>query len=243
MPTPSVVSPSSKAPALRWRWLLPAVLLVGVFHFLPFGSPALDRAFFDTASRHPFRAPPLPDNSALVLVDDPTMALLGREPYLQRWPFPRPYFAALIAALDRAGAERIVVDFTFLEHAESADQDALLAAVAAGSPKVVLARTAGQAPVFWDAAFVAAHGALFPSSRTGLVDFPADEDGVARAYEVRDSLAAAASGRPTAAPGGFLRWHGGLKQIEARGVPVLAALCIVIWSSGTSSGRRWLGSA
>jgi len=218
-----VVSTSSKAQAVRWRWLVPAVVLVGVFHFLSFGSPALDRAFFDAASRHPLRQPALPDNSALVLVDDSTMTLLGREPYSQRWPFPRPYFAALLAALDRAGAERIVVDFTFLEQSESADQDALLAAVTAGSTKIVLARTARQPPVFWDPAFLQAHPKLFPEPRTGLVDFPVDEDGVARAYEVGDSLAAAGYGKPTTITGGLLRWQGGLKQIEARGVPVVPA--------------------
>jgi len=218
-----VASSSRNSRALRWRWLLPVAALIAAFHFLSFGSPALDRAFFDTASRHPFRAPPLPGNSALVLVNDDTMKLLGREPYSQRWPFPRTYFAALLAALDRAGAERIVVDFTFLEQAESADQDALLAAVASGSPKVVLARTKTQAPVFWPATFVHEHAALFPQARTGLVDFPADEDGVARAYDVPGSLAAGAYAKPVTTTGGLLRWHGGLKQIEALGVPVVSA--------------------
>ena len=193
------------------------------FHFLPFGSPALDRAFFDTASRHPYRPPPLPANSAFVMVDDATLKLLGREPYSQRWPLPRAYFAGLLAALDRAGSERIVVDVTFLEHAESADQDALLAAVASGSPKVILARTKELPPAFWGDDFRRQHAALFAGPRTGLVEFPADEDGVARAYEVPDSLAAAALGHPTENAGGLLRWHGGLKEVEALGVPVVPA--------------------
>lgn len=201
---------------------MPAAGLLLAFHFSPFGI-ALDRAFFDAASRHPLRTPPLPEKSAFVLVDDGTMAVLGREPYVQRWPFPRAYFAALLAALDRAGAERIVVDLTFLEQAESADQDALLAAVAAGSPRVVLARTAALPPVFWDESFVREHAALFARPRTGLVEFPADEDGVARRYLATDSLAAAALSRPATTADGLVRWQGTLKQVEARGVPVIPA--------------------
>jgi len=88
---------------------------------------------------------------------------------------------------------------------------------------VVLARTKTRPPVFWTEAFVREHAALFPQPRTGLVEFPADEDGVARAYETAGSLAAAAAPSPVATSGGLLRWHGGLKQIEARGVPVLPA--------------------
>ena len=213
---------SRKSPALRWRWLVPVAALVAAFHFSPFGA-ALDRTFFDASSRHPLKAPPLPENSAFVLVNDDTMAVLGREPYTQRWPFPRAYFAALLAALDRAGAERIVVDLTFFEQAESADQDALLAAVAAGSPRVVLARTAQLPPVFWDAAFVHEHAQLFPRPRTGLVEFPADEDGVARSYVAAGSLAVAALPRSVPVAGGLVRWLGTLKQIEARGIPVVPA--------------------
>jgi adenylate cyclase len=211
-----------KDPSLRWRWLLPAAVLVVVFHFSSFGGKALDYAFLDASSRQASRHAPVPGNSALVLVNDDTMRWLGQDPYNQRWPFARSYFAALLAALDRAGAERIVVDFTFLESSDAAD-DALLAAVASGSPKVVLARTKKQPPVFWNDAFVQAHASLFSVPRTGLVDFPSDEDGVARVYDAADSLAAAALiGKPVS-PGGLLRWHGGLKQIEALGVPVVAA--------------------
>ena len=215
----------------RWRWLLPAAGLVAAFHFLPYGGPALDHALFDAASRHPLRAPPLPDNSALVLVNDGTMALLGRLPYSQRWPYPRAYFAGLLAALDRAGAERIVVDFTFLENSGSEEEDALLAAVAAVLPKVVLASRTGarpggpgeQGPVFWNAEFRRAHTSYFQASRSGLTDFPIDEDNVARTYVVPGSLAARAYGRAVTTRGGLLRWHGGLAALEARGVPVVPA--------------------
>lgn len=222
------LSPSaSNRPLLRRAWLLPAAGLVLVFHFSPFGA-ALDRAWFDAVSRRPWRAPPLPPDSALVLVDRQTMDVLGREPYAMRWPFPRAAFAALIAALDRAGAERIVVDFTFLDQSESAEQDLLLAATAAAARQTVLGRTAQQGPVFWDDNFLRAHPGFFAQSRAGNTEFLPDRDGVARAYPARGSLAAAALASPPDDPGGLLRWHGGLKQIEARGVPLIPAAHFIL---------------
>lgn len=215
-------------PASRWSWLLPASVLLLAFHLSPVGT-ALDRAFFDAASRRPLRTPPLPaQKSALVLVNDDTLAILGRDPHAQRWPLSRNYFAALVAGLDRAGAERIVVDFTFFDVSHDAMHDALLAGVAAGSPRVVLARTARQPPVFWDAGYVRAHPAFFQRPRTGLVEFPADVDGVARFYPAANSLAAAAAGEADFGPDGLIRWHGTLKQIESRGVPVVPAAHFII---------------
>ena len=137
-----------------------------------------------------------------------------------RWPFPRTIFAQLIAALHSAGAAHIVVDVTFFEETES---DALLAAVATSVPEVTLARTAARPPVFWSEEFVAAHRGFFSQARSGLVEFPADGDGVARTYVVAGSLAAVALDRPTAETGGLLRWHGGLEQVRNRGLPVLSA--------------------
>jgi len=213
--------------SLRWRWLPPVVLILVGFHFSPFGA-ALDRAFFDAASRQPLRAPVVPAHSALVLVDEASMDRLGREPYAMRWPFPRATFAALIVALERAGAERIVMDFTFFDQSESAEQDLLLAATAAAVPGTVLGRTARQGPVFWDEAFVREHAALFRTPRTGAVEFLPDSDGIARRYPMPGSLAAAAFNPPATESGGLLRWHGGLKQIEAAGVPVVPAAHFVI---------------
>src|SRR6187549_573171 len=194
------------APSLRWRWLLPVALLVVAFHFTPFDT-ALNRGFFDAASRHPFRAPSMPENSALVLVDDRTMDAMSAQGV--RWPFPRIVFAQLIAALQLAGAEKVVVDFTFFEESD-AMHDQLLAAVAAASPAVVLARTAERPPVFWDTEFVAAQPAFFTRPRTGFVEFPADSDGVARSYALPGSLVAFSAS--PAAPGGLLRWYGGLHK-------------------------------
>ncbi|AOS44097.1 Adenylate cyclase 1 [Lacunisphaera limnophila] len=211
--------PAHTDASLRWRWLLPVAVLVAAFHLSPFG-PALDRAFFDGAARHPLRPPPLPDNSALVLVDEATMAAMSDLGV--RWPFPRLIFAQLIATLQLAGAEKVVVDFTFFEESD-AMQDQVLAGVAAAAPSVVLARTADRPPIFWPEEFVAAQPDLFRIPRTGLVEFPADPDGVARRYLPPGSLAAAALDRPALPPGGLVRWHGGLAEISARGVRVLSA--------------------
>jgi class 3 adenylate cyclase/CHASE2 domain-containing sensor protein len=218
---------ASHRPLFRRAWLLPVAALALAFHFSPFGA-ALDRALLDAASRHPLRRSPIPAGSALVLVDRQTMDVLGREPYAMRWPFPRAAFAALIAALDRAGAERIVVDFTFFDQSESAEQDLLLAATAAAARQTVLGRTGPQGPVFWDDTFRRSHAEFFHQPRTGGTEFHPDGDGVARAYPARGSLAAAAFASPPHNPGGLLRWHGGLKQIEARGVPLIPAAHFIV---------------
>ena len=211
---------SRNSRGIRWRWLLPVAALVAVFHFSPV-SRALDWAFFDTASRHPLWPPPLPANSALVLVDNTTLEELSAKGI--RWPFPRGVFAQLIVALQKAGAARVLVDFTFFEESDSPADDALLAAVAAAAPSVVLARTKDRAPVFWDKAFVTAHPQFFTKPRTGLVDFGGMNDTVARVYEVPGSLAAAAFDPPATVNGGLLRWHGRLVQIQLKGVQVLSA--------------------
>jgi adenylate cyclase len=189
--------------------------------FSPFGG-ALDQAFFDAAARHPFRPPPVPPNSAIVLVDEATMAgLRGRG---VRWPFPRIVFANLIAGLHVAGAEKIVVDFTFFDESSNDMEDLILASVAAAAPGVVLARTAELPPVFWTDDFIAGHPQFFAHSRTGRVEFPADPDGVARHYVPAGSLAGAATGRGDLPKQGLLRWHGGLQQIADKGVPILSAI-------------------
>lgn len=185
----------------------------------------LDRAFFDAAARHPaaFHREPVPPDSALVLIDDRTMDLVGREPLAMRWPFPRSAFAGLIAALDRSGAKRIVMDFTFFDQGERAEFDQVLAGTAAAVPAVVLGRTDRQAPVFWGADFQQAHPAYFTAPRMGNVDLRPDADGICRSYTVAGSLAALATGSAGAAPPGRVRWHGGLEDLRAQGVPVLSA--------------------
>lgn len=213
-----------------------AVLLLG-FYFSPAG-PALDRAFFDHASRSPLRAPPLPDNSALVLVDEQTMAAMGAQGV--RWPYPRRVFAQLFLALHQAGAKRIVADFTFFEESDAVD-DQLLANVSAAVPSVVLARTAERPPVVWGADFVKAHASYFPTPRTGLVEFQPDDDGIARAYPLPGSLVAAALDAPPPEPGGLLRWLGGLEQIRTLDVPVLSAAPFI--AAGEPGLRQLLAAA
>ena len=194
--------------------------LVALFHWSPV-SRALDWAFFDAASRHPLREAPIPKNSAIVLIDERTMKAMSELGL--RWPFPRTIFAQLIVALQQAGAERVLTDFTFFEESEPLD-DATLASVAAASPSVILARTKERPPAFWNSKFVAAHPAFFAKPRTGLVEFPADPDGVARTYATDGSLAAAAFDPPvTAPPGRVVRWHGPLDKLAAKGVAVLSA--------------------
>ncbi len=156
------------------------------------------------------------------------MDILGREPYAMRWPFPRAAFAALIVGLERAGATRIVLDFTFFDHSESAEQDLLLAATAAAVPATVLGRTTRQGPVFWDDTFRREHAAYFTKPRSGAVEFQPDSDGIARTYTVRGSLAAAAVNPPPAISGGLLRWYGGLEQIKTQGVPVVPAAHFIV---------------
>jgi len=193
------------------------------FHFTPFDT-ALNRAFFDASSRHPFRAPPLPDNSALVLVDDSSLHAL--HDLGLRWPMPRAAFAGVVAALERAGAERVVVDSTFLVESDSLEQDLMLAGVAAAAP-AVLGRMADRSPVFWPDDYVKQHAAFFARPRAGNVDLTADSDGVARRYVAKDSLAAAALPAPPADEGGLLRWHGGLERLQALHVPVVSAAVFI----------------
>jgi adenylate cyclase len=212
---------------LHWRWLLPVAALIAVFHYVP-GGATLDRAFLDFSSRHPLQNAPPPDGSAIVVVDDNTLKALGQEAYGMRWPFPRSAFAGLVAALDRAGASRIVLDFTFFEKSDD-EQDLLLAATAAVVPSVVLADTVKQSPVFWDTAFCAQHPAYFSTARVGHADLNADPDGVVRHYRALHSLAAVSFSPPATSPGGILHWYGGLDQLKAGGaVPVLSATRFIV---------------
>jgi adenylate cyclase len=205
---------------IRWRWLLPVALLVVLFHLSPLGS-ALDWAFFDAASRHPLRQPPLPGNSALVFVDEKTMEAMSAQGV--RWPFPRAIFAQLLVALQQAGAEKVLVDFTFFEESDAPAEDLLLASLSAAAPSVVLARTREKAPIFWNEKFIADHRAFFPKPRTGLTNLEGSRDSIARRYAVPGSLAGAAFDPPASVPGGLLRWHGGLAELAGKDVPVLSA--------------------
>ncbi|MDB6094230.1 MAG: adenylate/guanylate cyclase with Chase sensor [Verrucomicrobia bacterium] len=222
-PNPRVLKVSRPTLVRRWRWLVPVALLVLGFHFSPLG-PALNHAFFDGVSRHPFHAKPPPPGSALVMMDDDMMKELSDKGFGFTWPPPRTTFAALIVGLQRAGASHIVMDFTFIDHSAAAEQDAFLGNLSAIMPEVVLARTTKQWPAFWDETFVKEHPAFFQIPRTGVATMDAQSDGVIRHYTAEASLAAAAL-PPSDSSGGLLRWHGGLEQIRANGsrVPVVSA--------------------
>lgn len=215
-------SPATKTLGHRWRWLVPALILVAGFHLLPFGAKALDHALLDSASRHPLRQLKIPEGSALVLVDETTLASLGHDLHM-RWPFPRVAFAGLIAALNRSGASRIVVDVNFFEESEDRSQDEILAAMAAAAPGTVLGAGVDRGPIFWPAEYRAAHATFFRQPRTALTDYHPDSDGVMRSYPAHGSLGAAGFDHELASPGGLLRWQGSLNEIQARGVSVLPA--------------------
>jgi adenylate cyclase len=217
--------PARKSSSLRWRWLLPVLALVAVFHWSPV-SKTLDWAFFDAASRHPLHSPSIPPNSAIVLIDENTMKAMSNLGV--RWPFPRSIFAQLVVALQQAGAERVLVDFTFFEESESPVDDALLAAVAAASPSVILACTQERPPVFWNKDFIAAHPAFFKKPRTAFVEFPSDPDGVARNYQIQGSLAAAAFQSPVTGGAGLVRWQTSFAKLKGKGMEALSAAPFIV---------------
>ena len=92
---------SGPTSSLRWRWLVPVIAAVGLFYLTPIRS-ALDRAFFDAASRQPLRSIPPPDGAAIVLIDNRALDTLSQRGFGVTWPPPRAIFAALIAGLQRA---------------------------------------------------------------------------------------------------------------------------------------------
>jgi len=218
-----VPKPRTTKPFSRYAWLLSAATLTLLFSLSPLGA-VLNRLFLDSASRHPFREVAPPVGSAILLIDDLCMSELGREPYSMRWPLPRGAFAGLLLALNQAGAKQIVMDFTFVDQSESAEQDLLLAGVAAACRPVVLASMPGKEPVFWDAKYQTLHKRFFDKPRTGLVDFAPDEDGMLRHYRWEHSLASRTlPGASQEKEADILRWYGGLEQLKQSGVPVLSA--------------------
>lgn len=202
---------------------------------------SLDRSWHDVLQRTFASRLVTPEQTALVLVDEQSLQALGGDGFEMRWPWPRQAFAALFAALHRAGAKVIVADFIFFEQAESAEQDAPLAAVGAGLPELTLGSVGDQRPVFWNEEYRQRHSPLFAGRpRWGSVQSHPDTDGVIRHYSLNGSLVAAAlpQSPEVSAPGHRrLRWYGGLEQLRARGVPVLPAAPFV------AAGLELLGPA
>jgi len=196
---------------------------------------SLDRAWFDFLQRKTSGTAPLPDDTALVLIDEQSMQALGAPQYGYRWPWPRDAFTGLLASLHRAGAKAVAVDMIFFEQSDDPMQDYVLGAVAAGLPEVTLGamppvdNRPAQLPVVWSADFREANAACFAERpRWGYVRSVPDEDSVLRRYVPAESLAWAASlearkmGRLSTVPQ-LLRWRGNLEQLRSRGVPVVSA--------------------
>jgi len=196
-----------------------------------------DRWWFDALQNATAMRAATPDNTALVLIDEQSLAAMGEAPFGMRWPWPRTAFAALLTGLHAAGAKVVVVDLIFFESSAAAEQDLLLAAVAAGIPEVKLAALPDRLPIIWPEPFRQQHGALFTDEvKWGFVASEPDEDGVIRNYRAAGSLAAAAQtdGQhvTSADDPRLLRWRGNLEQIRSRDVPILPAAPFVAagWS-------------
>ena len=213
--------PTLQSRARHWRWIPFALLIIAVLQLSPL-TRTLDRAFYDQAQRHPLKVMAPAKDSVLLLVDDKSMAELGQEPLNIHWPFPHLTFSALILTLHKAGAEKIILDFTFVEASPAAEQQLMLGAIAAATPGCFLARPPVGNPVFWDAEFQKANPSFFAHARMGDVIFRTDDDGVLRHYQVRDSLASLAAPDcqlPVQAPA-LLYWIGGLSELKERGLEV-----------------------
>ncbi len=215
----------------------PAIALGVVGVLGGFGAlGSLDRAWFDFLQRRTAAYAPIPADTALVLIDEQALKVLGSERYGFRWPWPRDAFSGLFASLHRAGAKAVAADFIFFENSEDPMQDIVLGSVAAGLPEVTLGAmpAAGgkpaQLPVVWPEDFRAANAALFAGPRWGLVRSTPDEDSVIRRYAVPGSLATVVAGWAGADESAvsLLRWRGSLAQLRARGVPVLSAAPFVV---------------
>ncbi|MEI9960636.1 MAG: CHASE2 domain-containing protein [Limisphaerales bacterium] len=194
-----------------WLLLLPVLAFVWTVWF--FGlTRTLDRAFFDSSTRATASSLQPPTNGVLVLIDEDSFKEIGAR-YSVRWPWPRSLFAALIASLHQAGAEKILMDFTFLEPSEDALHDDVLAAYSAACRETILGRSQIKTPIFWTEDFDKSFPQFTIHSRMGLVDFAPDSDGVYRRYPMNGSLAAQATTRIPTQTNSLLRWYGGLSQL------------------------------
>ncbi|MFT3830269.1 MAG: adenylate/guanylate cyclase domain-containing protein [Opitutaceae bacterium] len=191
---------------------------------------SLDRAWFDFLQRKTARFAPIPDDTALVLIDEKALQRLGAADIGYRWPWPRRAFAGLFASLHCAGAKAVVADFNFFEASEDPMQDYEFGAIAAALPELTLGAMPAdgskpeQLPVIWPADFREANAAFFGRTRWGSTRSVPDADSVLRRYVPKDSIVAVATQPDAAAVDAaprLLRWRGNLATLSARGVPVL----------------------
>jgi len=193
-----------------------------------------DRWWFDTLQAFGASRAPMPDGTAMVLIDEQSLEVMGQAPFAMRWPWPRAAFAALLAGLQASGAKGIAVDLVFFENSAAAEQDALLGAVAAGLNGVVLAAVPNQLPIVWPKEFRQTHADLFAGkARWGYVNSQPDADSVIRTYARGGSLAAGVLDPDATAPKAgdapaLLRWRGNLEQLRTRELTMLSAAPFVV---------------
>lgn len=196
---------------------LALALLVALALWAFHATDTLNRTVFDRETVATANPALIPTNGVLILVDEASLKEIG-ERYSVRWPWPRAFFAAMIASLHQAGAEKILMDFEFLEPSEDSAQDDTLAAFSAACPEVVLGRTHDKIPIFWQSDFQKQFPQFAVSNRLGLVDFAPDGDGVYRHYPFANSLASKATARDVIETNLLLRWYGGLKQLSTNAI-------------------------
>src|SRR5690606_34443776 len=139
-------SPSSERPRAILA-IAAAAIVAGLLAFASGWLTPLDRAVLDAQTRLFQRT--VATDAALVEIDAGSLRALGA------WPWPRTYHAAVIEALTRAGAERIVIDIDFSSPSQPEADRRLAEAVRDAGGRVVL-------PVFWQPTSVTANnGMLF----------------------------------------------------------------------------------
>ncbi len=163
--------------ALVWSFgaaLLPTALL-GV----------VDGWSFDVLSTR--LRPPLPAEPKVVVVaiDEPSFAELR-----QQWPWPRSRHAALVDALNRAGAAVVAFDILFVEQADLADDSAFASAIAQSVPVLLASDEAVQrtAQVEQRITIVPLPELTEAGAETGFVGVDPDPDGVLRRMPDRPDL-------------------------------------------------------
>lgn len=137
----------------------------------------IDNQMFDSLS--PFARAPMPDEIALVAIDDRSLAAIGA------WPWPRRRHAQLLDRLDAAGARIVVIDILFLEPSSRVD-DAALEGALLRSGNVLLPHTfaaransaAGIDPLYPLPQFMAAAAGI------GHVVAEPDADGILRRFDL-----------------------------------------------------------
>lgn len=174
----------------------------------------VNRAFLDFSLR--LQAPALrpPEDGVLLLIDEPSIDYMQRT-YNQRWPWSRDVFAALLLAINQAGAKQTVVDLMFFENSDRTEFDDLLGSYAAACRGVILAVLPPRhpTPVFWSRDFLNTYAGLNLRDRLGHAEYHADPDGVVRHYPWAGSLAERAARSHEGKQNVLLRWYGGKNDL------------------------------